>query len=262
MISNTDIIVIMDESGSMGSMGVEPIQAINCFIKEQQQAIVNTDSLFTLWKFDTTVKNVIDDVCLKDIKEFTDYTPKGMTALYDAIGNAIMTKKTKTNVDNVICVIITDGIENSSLKFTSADIMGMIKTMENDHNWKFIYLGANQDAIAVGGNMGMNTQLCSSFESTPGGLLTATRNISNSISLYRTQSITMSLSNNVSPNSPNSQRAQRVPNIQRDQRVPSPPSISPTKKIKTLHNTMTFEAISIDPIPFRRNLRVNIDVAS
>ena len=223
----------MDESGSMGNMGVEPIQAINSFIKEQQETIIDTGSTFTLWKFDTTVKNMIDDLPLKDVKEFTDYVPKGMTALYDAIGNAIKTKKTKTKIDNVICVIVTDGIENSSTEFTSADIMAMIKTMENNHNWKFIYLGANQDVIAVGGNMGLNTNLCSVFDASPGGLLTATRNISQSISLYRTESMT----------------ASAVLSISRNE--------SPPKKQKPA-------TIEDNPliIPISRNLRVNINVVS
>jgi Mg-chelatase subunit ChlD len=182
-----DIIVILDESGSMASMGNEPKQAINSFIKDQQQTL-NDEATFSLWKFNTGVSKVVDDEKLSQVKEFTDFNPYGMTALLDAIGEAIITKRNKEKNHNVICVILTDGVENSSKKYTSDDIRRMTKEMEEEFNWKFLYLGANQDSFNVGGGYGMNLNRCANFTCEPGNLDRITRSASSAISNYRTLS--------------------------------------------------------------------------
>src|SRR6478752_1708467 len=71
--SSQDIIMILDESGSMHTMGVEPIQAVNAFITEQQRIPEKVGCTFSLWKFNTNVNQVIDDQPLKDVTEFKDY---------------------------------------------------------------------------------------------------------------------------------------------------------------------------------------------
>ena len=181
-----DIIFILDESGSMESMLKEPVQAVNMFVKNQQETIENGSSTFSLWKFNTKVTNVIDDKNLQEVTEFSEFKPNGMTALYDAIGLAITTKMLKKNNENVICVILTDGEENSSSKYTSKTILQLIKKMETEHKWSFVYLGANQDAFAVGGGLGIANECCGTFECLPGKMLDATRHTSDAISQYRT----------------------------------------------------------------------------
>ena len=101
-----DIIVIMDQSGSMNSMGDEPLQALNDFILEQQKSIED-DATFSLWTFNDKVQLVIDDQPLQSVKEITKYEPVGMTAMNDAIGKAIITKYRKFKSNNVVCLIIT-----------------------------------------------------------------------------------------------------------------------------------------------------------
>ena len=119
-----DIIALLDESGSMSSMAHEPEEAINNFIQDQKKA--NEDGTFSLWTFNNKVTKIMDDESLKDIKPYKNFRPGGMTALYDAIGNAITLKLTKKNKNNVVCLIVTDGHENSSREFNSAQIKKMI----------------------------------------------------------------------------------------------------------------------------------------
>ena len=181
-----DIIFILDESGSMSTMGIEPVQAVNKFIDDQKVAMGDDGATFSLWKFNSTVVKLIDDVHLKDVKEFSDYQPKDMTALYDAIGRAIDTKKKKISFDNVVCIILTDGLENSSTEYSAANIRSMIKDMEENHNWKFVYLGANQDAFQVGGTIGVGR--CAQYTCVPGEIIGVTREVSEAVSSYRAHS--------------------------------------------------------------------------
>jgi hypothetical protein len=181
-----DIIFILDQSGSMSSMGDEPVQAVNSFIESQKKTLTEDNSTFSLWTFNTKVTKVFDDVPLQQVTEFTNFCPSDMTALYDAIGEAINTKKQKAKHDNVVCVILTDGLENSSQEFSAKNIRDMIKDMEDNHNWKFIYLGANQDAFAVGGNMGMKH--CAEYRCAVGEMIGITREVSEAISSYRSSS--------------------------------------------------------------------------
>lgn len=182
-----DIIIILDESGSMETMGNEPKQAINSFIKEQKEAL-DDDATLSLWKFNSGVTKVIDDEKLSDVSEFIDFRPHGLTALLDAIGEAITTKRNKEKNHDVICVILTDGIENSSKKYTSNDIRRMTQEMEQEFNWKFLYLGANQDSFNIGCGYGMNVSRCANFTCEPGNLDKIARSASNAISNYRTLS--------------------------------------------------------------------------
>lgn len=182
-----DIIMIIDESGSMTMMENEVIQAINSFIQEQKN-ILEDNSTFSLWKFSNKITHLIDDVLLKDVETFTEFYPHGMTALMDAIGKAIDKKKTKNNYDDVICVILTDGLENSSQNYNKSNILTMIREMETYHNWKFVYLGANQDAFSVGGNYGISLNRCATFDLTPGQISRTLLNTSNAVAKFRCMS--------------------------------------------------------------------------
>jgi len=218
-----DIIIVLDESGSMDIMGNEPKEAINEFVAEQQTSLGDDGSTFSLWTFNTSVTKLIDDENLQEIKEFTCYTPGGMTALNDAIGLAITTKKIKAQNKNVICMIISDGCENASQNYSSLRVKNMIKEMETEHNWKFIYLGANQDAYVAGNSMGLNHKRCSNFEQVPGGLRGVTRTASQNIASYRSATaednnpdIDLDISGGVS------KRTQSCPDFLPDSSLPPP----------------------------------------
>ena len=188
-IEPRDIIFILDESGSMNSMGNEPVEAVNTFVNEQKE--IDNESTMTLYTFNSNVTIVYDDVLIKNIKKFSKdkYNPSSLTALYDAICIAIKNKLNKEKNKNVICVILTDGLENCSSEYSNEDVIKMIDKAKTEYNWTFIYLGANQDVFKVGSGLGLNKQNCSEFDSTlPGDLLKLTRSTSQVISSLRTSS--------------------------------------------------------------------------
>ena len=169
------ILFIMDGSSSMASMGKEPLDGLNNLIKKQRET---GEFRFTLIVFSDTYKIVLDDMNGKDIPELTSehYTPNGMTALYDAIGYGItLQKERKTN--NVLVVILTDGEENSSMKYTRDEIKKLTTNMKEEFKWAFMYLGANQDSYSVSKNLGIN--ISTNYEYTPLGCNKLFRGISN-----------------------------------------------------------------------------------
>jgi hypothetical protein len=182
------VVFVLDESGSMEVMGNEPWQSINNFIKEQK----NVGKFnFTLICFNDNVrfiyKNLESDKII-NLKS-DDYTPVGMTSLNDAIGQGITYQKSQT-LENVIFVILTDGLENSSKEFSKTKVREMIYEMENIHKWKFVYLGANQDAFLSGKNIGISTS--KTFKYNSEGLCEVMRCVSDSVSRAISGKIKMS----------------------------------------------------------------------
>lgn len=180
-----DILVIMDRSGSMQSMGNEPLQALNGFIKDQQDVLCGDGSTLSLWMFDTKTELVIDDQPLKDIAPVTAYHPGGMTAMYDAIGKAVSLKYNKSKSRNVVCMVITDGEENASVEYALADVKKVIDTAEKAHGWKFIFIGA-RDIFAEGAKTGFDQDRCAAYSpSVPGMLTKLSRDVSSTVAHYR-----------------------------------------------------------------------------
>ena len=113
-----------------------------------------------------------------------------MTALLDAIGRTIINTEAKIKdlekqPDKVIFVIITDGQENSSKEYNREQIMKMIQRKENDDNWEFIYLGANQDAIEEGGSMGFRASSSMTYAGNGEGTRKAFMAVSEGMTTYR-----------------------------------------------------------------------------
>jgi len=142
---NFTIVFVMDKSGSMTSMNDEPWQGLNSFITEQKSLIPNFK--FTLCFFNNKVEFIYKNLDSEKIPllKKEDYKPESMTALYDAIGKTIEFQLTQSK-NNVIFVILTDGLENCSNEFDNSKIKKMINDMETENKWKIIYLGANKDA--------------------------------------------------------------------------------------------------------------------
>ena len=176
----SDIIFILDESGSMDPNKKEIIDSINSFIDEQK--IINKNSLFSLITFNSIPTVIFDNVPLSNINHITldQYNPNNMTALNDAIGNAILLNKNKKNI---IFVILTDGEENCSKFFSTKKIKSLILDMESNNNWKFIYLGANQDSFNVGSNIGISQ--CFNYEANAEGINSIKTTLSSCITKLR-----------------------------------------------------------------------------
>ena len=180
-----DIVIIIDESGSMTSMGREPVESLNSFIEEQKVAENADDSRLSVWKFNTVAVQLLDNVPIKTAEKITDYSPGGMTALYDTIYQAIEKKRAESSVKrDVTVLIISDGINNVHIKRNKYELDILIKLMETKYNWKFIYLGANQDSQQVGGDIGI-TRCCNFDQAIPGSLQAITRSVSERVTKFR-----------------------------------------------------------------------------
>ena len=152
----TEIIYILDKSCSMEFMREPAIAAFNEFLKNQQK--VTGAARLTLVTFDRQHQTVINALPLPEVPFLTalDYRPSGDTALLDAIGHTIHAtaqrlKKECTAPDTagkVIFAIFTDGIENSSTHFSQAHLADLITIYREQFGWEFLFLAANQDAIA------------------------------------------------------------------------------------------------------------------
>ena len=191
-IMRTKIICILDASGSMNSIIDDAIGGFNHFLNEQQQ--IDEEANIDVLLFDTEFNKIIDNKDIHDVKELTndDYQAGGMTALYDAIGMSIDGELDKLGedpnykYDKTLCVIITDGFENMSNKYNQSMIKNMIEEMEEDFNWDFIFLAANQDAVLTASGMGIKAGKSISWTANSDGMNMAYQNMSKATSYYRT----------------------------------------------------------------------------
>ncbi len=156
----TDITLVVDRSGSMASIRSDAEGGVNEFIRGQAEEL--GEAVLTLVQFDTEYDFVHRGVPVGDVPQFK-LRPRGATALLDAVGRAInetgsrLAKLPEADRPGlVIFVVTTDGLENSSVEFTKAQIKQMIEHQQNAYNWQFTFLGANQDAFAEAGAMGMD----------------------------------------------------------------------------------------------------------
>jgi hypothetical protein len=132
----------------------------------------NPNARFSLTTFDNvSIDTVIDDVKASDLKEFTNdmFVPRGLTPLHDAIGQTVAALE-KSTAKNKVLVVLTDGYENCSREFNGASIKKLLDSKQQDNSWLVIYLGANQDAIAVGTQMGYAMTNSMSFSADKIGL--------------------------------------------------------------------------------------------
>ena len=161
MAKHTEIIMLVDKSGSMGRLKDDTIGGFNSFVESQKD---DTKTTLTTVLFDYSCKTLHDGLDVYEVEEMTqkDYITGGGTAMLDAIGETINSVQYRhddmgdAKPDNVLFVITTDGEENSSKKFTKAEIERMIKHQTKGHGWEFIFLGANMDAVKEATSIGIN----------------------------------------------------------------------------------------------------------
>jgi hypothetical protein len=188
----TQIVCILDRSGSMSENGIiyEAINGFNGFLKEQRK--LKDDATLTVVLFDDRYEMLYDDVNIKTVKDITydTWTPRGTTALYDAVGKTIANVKanhvrlgTEAPAKVLVC-IVTDGKNNASHEYTRDGVRSIIKQCEND-NWNFIYLAANQNAFEVGNSFGMSYGNTYSFMGTAQGVAGMSATLNNATVSYR-----------------------------------------------------------------------------
>jgi hypothetical protein len=165
----TEIAYILDRSGSMQPMQEPAVAAFNDFIKSQLD--VPGAARLSLIQFDDAYEVPVPAAPIQDVPQLTaaTYTPRGRTALLDAIGRTI--KETDHRISalpdadkpsKVILAIFTDGEENASLEYTIKHIGDLIRLYRDQKGWEFLFLAANQDAMATAATMRMDTGISAS----------------------------------------------------------------------------------------------------
>jgi hypothetical protein len=190
--STTLIEFLLDETGSMESCRDATISGFNEYVHGQK--INNADNcLLSLTKFDSRgVNSVYMAKSILDVEDLNrnTYAPNSSTNLYDAIGFRIKALESFADANNILMVIMTDGYDNCSREYTAESVKAMIKEKEA-LGWSFVYMGANQDAWAVGQQFGMTVGNTMSYDTTNikgamGTLSAATTNYRNVRSMAST----------------------------------------------------------------------------
>ncbi len=167
----TDISVVLDRSGSMEAIRESTITGFNTFLKEQKAE--PGDARLTLVPFDDEYQVGYDGMDLRAVPELTaaTFVPRNSTALLDAVGQLIDDTGRRLaglpqaqRPAQVQFVIITDGMENASQRYTQPQVLSMIKHQTDVYNWEFIFLAANQDAIASGARLGISADNSLSYD--------------------------------------------------------------------------------------------------
>jgi hypothetical protein len=186
----TQIICILDRSGSMSSIMTDSIGGFNTFLKQQKE--LKDEATITVALFDEKYDLLYDNIDIKKAEELTNkiWFPRGTTALYDAIGKTINNvRATHTRLGNerpakVLVCIVTDGYENASQEYRLDEIKSLIKKCEND-DWNFIYLAANQDAFAVGQSFGVSKGNTYTYTASSAGVFDMSNTLSFATTSYR-----------------------------------------------------------------------------
>ena len=188
----TEMVFILDRSGSMSGLESDTIGGFNSMIEkqkgEQGEAIVSTVL------FDHVTEVLHDRVKLSEIKPMTEseYFTRGSTALLDAVGGSIYHignihkyARPEDVPEKTIFVIITDGQENSSTHFTGAKIKSLVENQQSKYGWEFLFIGANIDAISAAGNIGIKANRAVNYRSDRRGTEAVYRSVSRAMSSAR-----------------------------------------------------------------------------
>ena len=169
-MKKTEIVFILDRSGSMSGLEEDTIGGYNSVLKNQQ--IEDGEAIVTTVLFDHEYEIIHDRTNIKEIKAMTEkeYFVRGSTALLDAVGATInkivgATKNTKPEyqADKVMFVIITDGMENSSKEYDYLKVKALIERQKEKYNWEFVFLGANIDAISTAAKFGIEEDRAANY---------------------------------------------------------------------------------------------------
>ena len=160
----TEIVFILDRSGSMIGLEADTIGGFNSMIEKQKKE--NGEALISTVLFDNVSEVIHDRVPVQKVEPMTDkdYSVRGCTALLDAIGGAIHhignVHKYARNEDvpeHTLFVITTDGMENASRRYDSEKVKKMIERQKNRYGWEFLFIGANIDSVETAKHFGINS---------------------------------------------------------------------------------------------------------
>ncbi len=166
----TEVVFILDRSGSMSGLEADTIGGFNSMIEKQRKE--EGEACISTVLFDDRTEVLYDRVDVKKIEPMNDsqYYVRGCTALLDAIGGSIhhianvhKYAREEDRPEKTLFIITTDGMENSSHIYTYDKVKRMVEHEKEKHGWEFLFLGANIDAIEVAGRFGINPDRAVNF---------------------------------------------------------------------------------------------------
>ena len=172
----TEIVFILDRSGSMSGLEADTIGGFNSMIEKQKKT--EGEALISTVLFDSTSEVLYDRINIRTIRPMTDndYTVRGCTALLDAIGGAIhhigivhKYARPEDVPEHTLFVITTDGMENASRFYTSDRVKQMIERQKQKYGWEFLFLGANIDAVETARHFGIGADRAVNYHSDSAG---------------------------------------------------------------------------------------------
>lgn len=188
----TELVFILDRSGSMGGLESDTIGGFNSMLQKQQEE--SGECRITTILFDNEYEVLHDRIDIKAVSLITEreYFVRGQTALLDAVGRTInkigsVQKNTAEDyrASKVLFVITTDGMENASREFSYDNIKSMIEHQKSKYSWEFIFLGANIDAVDVADRFGIARNRAQNFHNDSEGIALNYEALSDTVCCFR-----------------------------------------------------------------------------
>lgn len=187
----TELVFILDRSGSMHGLEGDTIGGFNSLIEKQRKE--NGECFVTTVLFDNEIKTLHDRVELREIKDMTeeDYCVGGCTALIDAIGTSIEKIdgihryiRAEDVPEHTMFIIITDGMENASRRFSSREVKKMIEKHKKS-GWEFLFIGANIDSVETARHFGISEDRAVNYHADKQGTAVAYECVSRAVGAVR-----------------------------------------------------------------------------
>jgi len=192
----TEIVVIMDRSGSMHSIKGAMEEGFAHFMAEQRK--IPDPCNVTFYRFNCAIDKVFEERPLQQVEPIL-LEPTGGTALLDAMGTAIVNvgarlaaKPEDQRPGKVVVVVITDGQENASSEYSKARVAELVKQQSETYNWQFAFLGANIDAFAVAAALNIQARGTQNYQANEQGAREMYVVTSSAVSNYRSSTISSS----------------------------------------------------------------------
>ena len=195
----TELVFILDRSGSMSGLEKDTIGGFNSMLEKQRKE--PGDAVVSTVLFDNGIEVIHDRVAIADVPNLTDeaYYVRGCTALLDAVGGAIhhignvhKYARREDVPEKTLFIITTDGLENASRRYTYDKVRHMIERQKKRYGWEFIFLGANIDAVAEARRFGIDEAMAANYHCDEAGTALNYQVISETITCLRSSSAPLS----------------------------------------------------------------------
>ena len=188
----TELVFILDRSGSMAGLESDTIGGFNALLKKQKQE--DGDCFVSTVLFDDRCEVLHDRVPLEKVKPLTDkdYTVRGCTALIDALGGAIhhignihKYARPEDVPAHTLFVITTDGMENASRRYTADEVRKTVERQKEKYGWEFLFIGANIDAVETAGRYGISADRAANYNADGAGTHILYESVSETVASVR-----------------------------------------------------------------------------